>query len=326
MKIITTILFLALLAGVWPGCSKKSGAAAGPPEKQIIGTDAASEPIALKLAWLPGKRYSFRIETVRGTDFTPPGSPTNRTVVLAISQDYSLSAGATVDGVQELDMEITAQRFFYQFTEKGYLISDSRQSAAQDAADPISPFLRQLLNKPFKCFVADGALVRTEGLDALTADVQNGDPKLKPLVQGVLNENNLKIMFDTLNGSQPDAAVKAGDSWPIHLEMDPYGANTLIQDGHNTFTNWDMCDSRQCIHTLYQGNFSPKAGEPDGSKRTEIQDGTLSREAWFDPQLGMLVRSSTVEHLNGIITASDQTLPAQINVTSNFRLLSVENQ
>jgi hypothetical protein len=326
MKTTTTILSLVLLAGAWAGCSKKSGATAGPPEKQIIGTDAANEPTPFKLAWLPGKRYSFRIETVIGTDITPPGSPTNRIVVSAISQDYSFSVGAPQNGVQELDMEITAQRFFYQLAEKNYLISDSRQSTDEDAADPISPFLRRLLNQPFKCFVADGALVRTEGLDALTADVENGHPKLKPLVQGVLNENNLKIMFDTLNASQPDAPVKIGDSWPIHLEMDPYGANALIQDGHNTFTNWDMCDNRQCIHTLYQGNFSPKAGGPDGSRQTEIQDGTLSGEAWFDPQLGMLVRSFTVEHLNGTITASDQTLPAQINVTSNFHLLSVQNQ
>jgi Family of unknown function (DUF6263) len=323
MKIISIFLLLCLLIPAWSGCSKKS--AAGPPEKQIIGTDAANQPIALNLAWLPSKRYEFRIDTVVGTDFTPSGSPTNQTVVSALSQVYSLTAKAPLDGVQELDMEITAQRFFYQMAEKDYLISDSRQSAAQDAADPISPFLRELLNQPFKCFVADGVLIRTEGVDDLTADVQS-HPKFKSLVESVLNEKNLKLLFSTLSGTLPGNPVTTGDSWPVHLEMDPYNGNSLLQDGQNTFTNWDMYDNRQCVHLAYQGKFTPNPGASDDSAHTKIQGGTISREGWFDPQLGMLVHSTTVETLNGTITGMDQKLPAQLNVTSNFRLLSVADE
>ena len=325
MKTISSILILAVFAGVLSGCSKKSGAA-GPPEKQIIGTDAANEPTPFKFAWLPGKRYAFRIETVKNFDLTQPGSSTNQTIAFALSQDYSLSAGPLRDGVQELDMEITAQRFVFQSAERNYLISDSRQSADEDAADPVSPFLRPMINATFKCFIADGDLIRTEGLDALTAGMQNASDDIKPLIESVLNEKNVKVFFDSLSAAQPDAPVKVGDSWPMHLEMDPYRTRTLIQDGQNTFTNWDTCENRQCVHTVYRGTYSPKAGDTNDSEPDKMQDGTISGEAWFDPQLGMLVHSATLEHLNGIITVNDQDLPARVSVTSNFRLISVEDQ
>jgi len=326
MKTPIFILVLAFFAWTWSGCSKKRSAAVAPPAKQIIGTDATNDSIALKLAWLPGRHYSFRAESVIGTDLTLPVPPGTQTVVIGLSQDFSLAACApSKDGVQELDLEIIAQRFFFQPNEKNYFTFDSRESATEDAAYPLSPQLRCLLNVPFKCFIGDdGTLLRTEGLDAVTARLKQGDSQLTTILQSALNEKNLKIMFDTLNDFLPGAPVKTGDSWPIHLEIDPYGANNLHQDGDNTFTNWEMFDSRQCVHTEYQGNFSTNAGESDDSVITEIQGGSLSSESWFDPQLGMLVRSSTVEHVNGTVSAMDQTLPAQINVTSNFRLLSVE--
>lgn len=324
MKTTIVILIPALFVWAWSGCSKRSSAA-GPPAKQIIGTDAANDAFALKLAWLPGKHYSFRTESVIDTDLTLPVSPGTQMVVIGLSQVFSLTARAPIDGVQELDLEIIAQRFFFQPGEQNYFTFDSRESAAEDAAYPMSPQLRYLLNAPFKCFLGeDGTLIRTEGLDALTDRLKQGNPGLTPVVQSVLNEKNLKIMFDALNDFPPDAPVKTGDSWPVHSEIDPYGANSLRQDGLNTFTNWEMFDSRQCVHTEYQGNFSANADESDESVTTKIHGGTISSEGWFDPQLGMLVRSSTVEHLNGAISAMGQTLPARINVTSNFRLLSVE--
>ena len=318
---------LLFFAWAWSGCSKKSSAVAGPPAKKIIGTDATNDSIALKLVWLPGKHYSFRTESVLGTDLTLPMPAGTQTVVIAFSQDFSLSAQAPAkDGVQELDMKITAQKFFFQPNEQNNFYFDSREGAAEDAAYPMSPQLRCLLNAPFKCFVGeDGTLIRTEGLDAVAASLEKGNPQLTNVLQEVLNEKNLKIMFDTLNGLLPGAPVKMGDSWAVHLELDPYGANSLLQDGYNTFTNWEMYDSRQCVHTEYQGNISTNAVGSDDSAFTDIQGGTLSSEGWFDPQLNMAVRSATVEHVNGTISAMGQTFPAQLNLTSNFRLLSVDD-
>jgi hypothetical protein len=326
MKNTLFILFLAFFAMVWSGCSKKNGIA-GLPAKQIIGTDATNNALTLKLSWLPGKHYTFRSENVVYRDLTLPESSGTQTVVSALSQEFSLSALApTKDGVQELDMKITAQRFFFQWNEKNYLPFDSRESAAQDAAFPMFPELRQLLNVPFKCFVGeDGTLIRTEGLDILTAHLQEGDPQWTNVLATVLSEKSLKIMFDALNGFLPGTPVKVGDVWSVHLEINPHAANNLFLDGQNTFTNWETLDSQQCIHTECQGNLSPNAVASEDPVIIQVQGGTLSSEGWFDPQLGMLVRSSTVEQLNGTISAKGQTLPAQINTTANFRLLDVED-
>ncbi|HTV39142.1 MAG TPA: DUF6263 family protein [Candidatus Sulfotelmatobacter sp.] len=328
MKTILFSLVLAFFAWAWSGCSKKSGPAAEPPEKQIIGTDATNDSIALKLVWLPGKHYSFRTERVIGTDLTLPGSLGTQTVVIALSLDFSLSVRApSKDGVQELDLEIAAMKFFFQQNEQYHFFFDSRQSVAEDAVDPSCPLLRYLLNAPFTCFVAeDGTLLRTKGLDAVAAKLKGGNSQLTSILQSVLNEKNLELMYGGLNASLPDAPVKMGDSWHVNSEIDPYGANSLILDGHNTFTNWEMFDGRQCVHAEYQGNFSANAGEPDGSGPIEIQGGTCSSEGWIDPQLGMGIRSSSVAHLKGKFTVMGQTLPAQIDMTSNFRLLSVKDQ
>ena len=330
MKNAIIILVLALSAWAWSGCSKKSSVTVGPPAKQIIGTDATNDSISLNLTWTPGKHYSFRTESVLGADLTLPASYGIQTVVVSLSQDFSLDARApSKDGVQELDLEIVAQKAYFQPNEKYQYYFDSRESAAEDAAYPMFMFpqLRQLLNVPFKCFIADdGTLLRTEGLDAVTASLKQGNSQLTNFLQSVLNEKNLKMMFGSLNSFLPGTSVKPGDSWPVHLEINPRGINTLIQDGHNTFINWETFDNQQCVHTEYQGNFSTNAADPDNSGAAEIQGGTLSNESWFDPQLEMLVRSSTVGHLTGTISAMGQTVPAQINLTSNFRLLSVEDE
>jgi hypothetical protein len=333
MKTIT-LLFLLFLALGLPGCSKKSGATAGPPEKQIIGTDATNEAVTIKISWLPGKRYLFRTEAVEGIDanlpVNLPESLGTQKIVIASSDDVSLSAGKTLpDGGQELDLAMTAGKFFFQPGETEiYLLVDSRQSADDAAADPVSPLLRQLLNVPVKCFMVDGKLVRTEGLDKLTASLKNGNAQIQASLGKMLTADNLETMFDFLSSVQPADPVKIGESWPIHLEKsDPSGTNGFILDAQCTPTGWELYDNRQCIHLEFKGDISAKPGTstPAGLTQTQIQEGTFSGEAWFDPQLGMLIHAWTVGQLNINTTVLDQTLPAHVNLTSNFRLLDVED-
>lgn len=328
MKTTPTVFALALacvvVCGV-TGCSKNPTARAEPPAKQIIGTPAENDPVAIKVAWLDGARYRFRGETVEKTDVNVPMLGP-QTVVMAASHDLELSPGAKPDGGRELDLAITAQRFFFQWAEQNYFTFDSRQSAAEDAADPISPLLRQIINAPVKCFMVDGKLVRSEGLDTITAKLKNGNPQMTAALQSVFTEDNLRKMFDFISAIQPADPVKFGSSWPIHLELDLLGTGDFIVDAHCTPTGWEMCDNRQCVHVKFQGNVSNKPGASADAGQTDIQDGTFSGEVWFDPQLGMLVHSSATGQFDIKTTVMSQTLPAHINLTSNFYLLAVENK
>lgn len=329
MKTTPTILALALACvaiGALPGCSKKPAVAVGPPAKQIIGTPAESDPVAIKITWLDGTRYRFRAETVEDMDLNLPMLGA-QTMAMASSHDLELLANAKLpDGGREFDLEITAQRFFIQTAEKNYLVVDSRQSAAEDAADPLSPLLRPLINAPIKCFMMDDKVVRTEGLDAITAKLKNGNPQFQAGLALVFTEDNLKKMFDVISAAQPADLVKFGGSWPVHLELDPPGMSPVVMDAQCKPTGWEMRDDHQCVHIEVKGNISAKPGATAEAGQTEIQSGTVSGDVWFDPQLGMLIHSSTTGHLDVTTTVMNQTLPAHVNLTSNFYLLAVEGK
>lgn len=323
MKPTSLLLLCLMLAGGLPGCSpkQKPGTEVAPAAPTIIGTAATNDPVFLQVVWRPGKRYVFRVESVLGLDVTPPEPLVPKKLVFALGQNDSVLAGRTLaDGGQELDLEIMTQRFFYQADERNFLIMDSRQSAAQDAADPISPLLRKLVGAPIKCFTdADGKLVKTEGLTALAASLQTGNPQMKAAVEAAFTEKNLKVIFDCLAAVPPALPLKIGASWPVHCEPEVPGLPGLVVTVHCTPAAWEMRDDRECVRIEFSGDIAAKPG----SSLTTIEGGTLSGTAWFDPQLGMLVHSATVGHLNVKTTVLNQTVSTRVNLTSNVHLLGV---
>ena len=152
---------LAMLCAM-SGCSKskekKTNILEQSQQTAFSDTNAPDAPIDFKVKWHPGQRYVFRLEAVSGADVTLPNTNQPQKFVFALGHNYSVRPGKyQPDGGQELDMEMIAQRFFIQIAERNFLAFDSRQSAEQDAADPVSPVLRKFSNMPVKCFIdADG--------------------------------------------------------------------------------------------------------------------------------------------------------------------------
>jgi len=215
-------LCLALACG-WAGCSKAKNhdVLAKPQTAQAARAAAPDDPIAIRLKWIPGDRYVILTETVIGGDAVIPDSADPKEFALALGQECSISPGKPLaDGGQELDAKITGQRFFCQIAERNFLICDSRQSAAEDAADPVSPQLRKLVGAPVKLFTdADGKLARSVGVEALTTNWNLGNAQVKTMLQDVFTGQNLRLVFDLGAAAQPGDAMKVGQSWAIHLEL-----------------------------------------------------------------------------------------------------------
>jgi hypothetical protein len=322
---------LALACGL-AGCSKskheKKNLLEQPPKVSVLDTNATDAPIDFKLNWNSGQQYVFRLEAVLGADVTLPNTNQPQKFVVALGHTFSVLPGKLkADGGRELNLSMTAQRTFIQVAERNSLTFDSRQSAEQDAADPVSPLLRKLLNVAVKCSIdADGKLVKADGLKDLSANLTNGYPAVKDALQKIVTEDNLGRLFTLLAAAQPAAPMKIGQSWPLHLELAVPDTADLVLNAHLKAASWDVQDNRECVRIEFQGDVSAKPGASSAANMVAIEGGTISGTVWFDPQLGTLLNASIVAHLPAKISILGQTQPARFNVSSNLRLLSLEEQ
>ena len=110
----------------------------------------------------------------------------------------------------------------------------------------------------------------------------------------------------------PHRVVKLGDSWANRLE-EPSDANTLNVDVKSTFKNWDQHADRKCMRIIYAGSFAPQAAPNAPNLPVKIENGRVSGETWFDPELGMIVKMLLMQDMNLKITRQGKTLstPAQ---------------
>jgi hypothetical protein len=200
------------------------------------------------------------------------------------------------------------------------------ESSAHDASSPVAPLLRKLMGARIRCFTdADGAVVKSEGLDALTASLDKGDPQMKAAIQSMFNETNLKKLFDAIVAVQPAEPMKIGESWPVHLELEVPGAPGIVMNARCQFADWDTQEGRECVRIEFKGDITAKPGASGEASLAKISGGTMAGQAWFDPALGMVINSSSEEHLTLQASALGQTVSTRVNATSNLRLLSVED-
>jgi hypothetical protein len=203
---------------------------------------------------------------------------------------------------------------------------DSRQSKAEDAADPVSPLLRKVVGARIRCLTdADGKVVKAEGFDALAASLDKGDPQTKAMMQSMFTGTNLIKLFDNIAAVQPDEPLKIGDSWPVHLELEAPGTTGIIINAHCQLADWDLEEGRECVRIEFKGDISSKPDAPGEASLAKIKSGTMSGHAWFDPALGMVINSSSEEHVTLQASALGQTVSTRVNATANLRLLSVED-
>ena len=336
MKKIKIIVFLllGLTAGFgWTGCNQATASAKGSSTNSpsasggTSSTNAANEPVALKIKWETGRKYRVQMECMQSWDNTgKTGAPAGSRITMGLTHEYAVSVvKEQAGGGRKLEMELASQKMFYQMGEVPVLNFDSAQSSAEDARNPVAPVLRKMVGARVQCFTdGEGRVTKIEGFKELYDRMAGGQRQIRGMIQEMYNETNLKQIFNFAAAVQPDGPVSIGDAWPIHVEMpDPVGL--MVMDLNCSFKNLEPRAGRPCARLEFQGAVTSKGVENQSPSAIKIQDGNVSGRAWFDPEMGMLVNSESEQHMTYQTTSQGKTMTTRFNLSLNFRCLREAN-
>jgi hypothetical protein len=332
MKIIIALFISGILvASVLSGCSKAKGSGAKPNAASNSVTDsdntnAATNPVELKIKWQPGKKYHLQMENIQSWDSSgmSGNSQQPNKITMGMTHDYTVSVlKELLGGGWELEFEFSGQKMFYQMGEIPVLNFDSKQDRAQDAGNPVAPILRKMVGARVRCFIdASGRVTKFEGFKELRARMAGAQPQVRAMLEAMYNEVNLQQLSDFAAALQPNEPITIGDSWPVHLEMvDPVGL--MVVNLNCTAKDWEPQGSNQCVRIEFKGDVASKTPQNAQPSPTQIQDGTISGKAWFDPSQARLINSGTEQHMTLLTSVGGKTITTKFNMSINFRQIRV---
>jgi hypothetical protein len=315
---------LALALGVALGI----GSSARLPAQQAA-TGAASPadaPVELKVKWPVGQRCLQRLEMSQDQQISSPSLPEPVKQRIVHSQDVALTvAKEREDGGREVELAITATKM--EITGGQTTMSfDSKSDPAKDSDNQLAPLFRKLGEMRLKLFTnRKGAVEKVEGLkefaDKLSSDLP---PALQGMLQGMLNEDNIKHMGAIPEGL-PDKPVKIGERWPLKQEISlgPMGKFTITLQ--ITFKGWENRDQRRCAVLEHIGTIAspPGAGAAGGQMAMTITGGDTKGRTWFDPELGMPIESTAEQKMSMKVSAMGQDMSIQMQQMVTNRLVEV---
>jgi RNA polymerase sigma factor (sigma-70 family) len=291
------------------------------------GSGAERGPIEMQMKWQAGKSYVMRFESTQTSETTPPTQSKPVKQVQKMTQDFNYSLVRELDnGGQQLQLEFESLAMEVTVGDRKVFSADSTQDSAQDARNPVGARLRKMVGAHLQFFInANGKVEKMEGYPELVNRVAGENPKEQAAFRDLFGENSLKQYGSIGEDTTPRRVVKLGDSWPIRLEV-PDDNGTLNVDLKCTFKNWEQHADRKCMRIKVTGNFSPQAAPNTASLPAKIIKGELSGEAWFDPELGMLVELALDEDVNvKRISRQGQTQTFPVNHKIRRALVAVED-
>jgi hypothetical protein len=181
--------------------------------------------------------------------------------------------------------------------DKVQLSFDSSKDPSADGQNPAAPLLRKMVGAQFKYDVdADGKVGDFIGLADFIKQLSGGDPKAAAAMGSFMNEGTLKQMVSRGAGLPP-TPVKVDDHWPVHLEIATGLAGDLLLDMKYTFKGWQQHEGRKCALNEFVGTMNTKPGSSTGPMNVSIDKGTIEGTTWFDPELGTVVETSSIEDM-----------------------------
>jgi RNA polymerase sigma factor (sigma-70 family) len=285
----------------------------------------SDHPAEMKIRWTSGKTYAMRAEMVETVESKSSGQPQSFKQSVNLTQDYTLSVRKELDnGGRQLELEFTGETMDVSVGERKVSSFDSKQDSAHDAGDPMSAMQRKLLGTRFQFFTdADGQVEKMEGFEELMRQVGTiGKPQDRAIFQQMLSGDILKE-YASFGELMPNRPVTIGDRWRKTKDfVSPVGV--MATDMEYTFKSWEQHRDRKCMRIGVAGSISAK---PDAtvqnSPRRNIK-GKFSGDAWFDPDLGMIVDADYVQNITMENMNRGQTLPLQLTEKIRFTLVDVE--
>ena len=280
-------------------------------------------PVEMQMKWQAGKRYVMHREETQTSETKDPNQSKPAKQVQKMTQDYNISLVRELDnGGRQLQLEFESLALEVTVGDRKAFSADSNQSSAQDARNPVGARLRKMVGARLQYFInANGRVEKMEGYQELVNRVAGENPREQAAFTDLFREDGLKEYGTIAEDTTPSRVVKLGDSWAKHLEQ-PSNGGMINVDVKSTFENWEQHADRKCMRTKLTGSFSSQAGS---NFPVKIERGRFSGEAWFDPELGMVVETALDEDMIAKIARQGQTLTLPLNRKVRLTLVDVED-
>jgi hypothetical protein len=330
MNKIITLVSLVAVAGcvLLSGCSKpkKPEAASGGSADASAAAVAADGPVDMKIKWAVGKTFAMRMDLDQGTEMKVPNQPDPVKQNVKLTQNFNLSALKKLDnGGWELQLEFENETMDVLMGGRSVLTFDSNENPAQETNNPVAPILRAMIGARLQYFTdASGKVEKMGGLDELMKRVAaSGTPQQRGMVQQMFSEDTLK-RYGSFSEALPNRIVNVGESWSDKNDI-VSTIGTLTLDMNYTFKNWEQHGDRKCAHVEAAGTIATKTvTAANVGAAVEVQNGKITGDFWFDPELGMIVDVHNTQDMTLKITTRTQNLSQQLSQKVRLSLVDAQ--
>lgn len=333
MKKLVVLLTLGLTGALLalPGCSKSQKAEPLPNTSNSATADnanggsAAAGPVELKIQWKLGRKYDMEVALNQSTDIKMADQPIHQDFKLTQDLDYSPLIDLD-NGGHEVAMKFTRQALAV--TEDGNPIVsfDSGQTMPakmNNATALVAAGMRAMLNVPLDyTFAVDGSLEKIDGVDALMDRVAAAvpDERQRVSLQQLFDEDTLK-QYGSLADSLPGHPISIGDHWSSSHDL-TNSTGVMTVKGTYVFKDWEEHDGHHCVHFTVTGDIKTKtASASTMGAVVNVKDGTITGDAWFDPDLGMFVDITSDQDTTLNVQTRNMTTTEQQKQTVEMSLM-----
>ena len=331
MKKIITLVSLAAVAGgvLLSGCSKPkkpSSSSGGSADASATAATASDGPVDMKIKWATGKTFAMRMDFDMDTEMKVPNQPDPVKQNIKLTQNFNLGALKKLDnGGWELQLEFENETLDVLMGGRSVLTFDSNENPAQETNNPVAPILRAMVGAQLQYFTdASGKVEKMGGVDDLMKRVTAaGTQQQRGMFQQMFSEDTLK-RYGSFSEALPNRIVNIGESWTQKNDI-VSTIGTLTMDLDYTFKNWEQHGDRKCAHVEATGTIATKTvSAANVGAAVEVQNGKITGEFWFDPELGMIVDVHNDQDMTLKITTRNQNLTQQLRQKVRLSLVDVQ--
>jgi len=289
------ILLAALVLSA--GC-KKSGTPATATRGDASAPTRDDQPVTLKVKWPVGNRYTQRMEVVGDSETRMPQMPKPMAQKVNLNQEYNITVvGQQPKSGPELELEFESTEMDVNVNGKPMVNLDTKAEAGAAETDPTLAGFRQVVGAKIKFFLNESNMVeKVEGVKEFLAKATGAsNPQGRATMQAMFNEEYFKQMVDFQRGL-PAKPVRAGDSWPVKLDLSAPVLGKMNIDMNYTFKGWQQRNQHKCAAIDFAGSISSDGNASPGAgamgMNMKVASGKLSGTTWFDPELGHPVETA----------------------------------
>jgi hypothetical protein len=329
-KTVTLLSLLAVAGGVLlSGCSKPKKPAtssSGGNADTSAAAATADGPVDMKIKWAVGKTFAMRMDLDQGTEMKVPNQPDPVKQQVKLTQNFNLSALNKLDnGGWELQLEFESENMDVSANGRSVMSFDSNDNPAQETNNPAAAILRAMVGARLQYFTdASGKVEKLGGMDDLMKRISSvGTPQQRNMFQQMFSEDTLK-RYGSFSEALPNRIVNIGESWSQKNDI-VSTIGTLTLDMNYTFKNWEQHGERKCAHVDATGTITSKTiSAANVGAAVEVQNGKITGDYWFDPELGMIVDVHNNQDMTLKITTRQQNLSQQLSQKVRLSLVDVQ--